>query len=271
MLSRTPRGRFLAPLALVAVLALSADAANSFSPLTVAPRQHAPAVIHHLREGLASSTNWSGYAVTGTNVTDVEGSWTVPAVSCPGGSQYASLWIGIDGFNSGSVEQTGTDSDCQNGVPTYYAWFEFYPHPAYMVNNFAVHPGDVISARTNYDPKSRQFTVSLTNVTTGQSFSTSTRVNNARRTSAEWIVEAPWSSGVLPLANFSTAKFGGDYTGVGGTSAATVNGTTGPIGAFGSNVVAITMVSSSNGTKATPSNLSGDGTSFTDWWYSPGP
>src|SRR5215467_10329831 len=124
MLSRMPRGKFLAPLVLLALLALSADAASSFSHLTIAPRQHAPAVIHHLRDSLATSTNWSGYAVTGANVTDVQGSWIVPTVLCPGGSQYSSFWVGIDGFNSGSVEQTGTDSDCQNGVPTYYAWFE---------------------------------------------------------------------------------------------------------------------------------------------------
>ena len=43
------------------------------------------------------------------------------------------------------------------------------------------------------------------------------------------------------------------------------------IGAFGNHVVAVTMVSSSNATKAAPSNLSPDGTSFTDVWYSPGP
>ena len=27
----------------------------------------------------------------------------------------------------GTVEQTGTDSDCNGGSPVYYAWYEFYP------------------------------------------------------------------------------------------------------------------------------------------------
>jgi Peptidase A4 family len=75
----------------------------------------------------------SGYAVTGAagSVTDVKGSWVVPAVqgSRPSTNQYASFWVGIDGFSSNTVEQIGTDSDCQNGAPTNYAWFEFYPHP----------------------------------------------------------------------------------------------------------------------------------------------
>jgi len=35
-----------------------------------------------------------------------------------------------DTFNSTSVEQLGTDSDCDSGTPSYYAWYEMYPnHP----------------------------------------------------------------------------------------------------------------------------------------------
>src|SRR5690348_12236358 len=61
------------------------------------------------------STNWSGYAVTGPNgsVSSVQGSWIVPSVTCAKHSAtYSSYWVGIDGFSSGTVEQTGTDSDC---------------------------------------------------------------------------------------------------------------------------------------------------------------
>ena len=55
------------------------------------------------------SSNWSGYAVTGSagSVTSPSGSWTVPAVT---GSRfttaYAAFWVGIDGFASNTVEQT---------------------------------------------------------------------------------------------------------------------------------------------------------------------
>ncbi len=223
-----------------------------------------------------TSTNWSGYAVTGPagSVTDAKGSWTVPAIvgSCPSSNQYSSFWVGIDGFSSSTVEQTGTDSDCQNGTPTYYAWYEFYPHPLFIINGLTVRPGDTVSAEAKY--AGGRFTVTITDVTKGQSFSKSAKVASAQRSSAEWIAEAPSSSGgVLPLADFGTAKFGLDNTGQANTNYATVSGTTAAIGSFGTNVQTITMVSNSgsHATKASPSNLSSDGTSFSVAWVSSGP
>ena len=227
-----------------------------------------------ISQGSFTSTNWSGYAVTGAagSVTDAKGSWKVPSIvgTCPSTNQFSSFWVGIDGFSSGTVEQTGTDSDCQNGVPTYYAWFEFFPHPLSIISSITVSPGDVISAEAHFN--GRSFTVTITDTTTAQSFSTSAKVSRAQRSSAEWIAEAPSSSGgVLPLANFGTVSFGIDNTGVTSTNFATVNGVTGSIGSFGSSVQTITMVSNAGATKAQPSALSSDGTSFTVQWVSAGP
>src|SRR5207249_808783 len=270
------RSGLLATLVLAAV-ALSADAAHTVHGLTIASHQLRPIIIHHVRDTTVGSSNWSGYAVNGAvgSVTDVKGSWTVPAVTCaPGETSYASFWTGIDGFNSSTVEQTGTDSDCRNGVPTYYAWFEFYPHPLFSINTMTIQPGDVISAEVQYAPQTRLFTASIKNVTTGQSFSTSARVNRARRSSAEWIAEAPSSAGgILPLAAFGTSFYGVRNTEVANTSDATVSGTTAPIGSFGSNVYQIRMVSVSDSsvTKAEPSSLSSDGSSFSDMWLNSGP
>src|SRR5438105_3519625 len=121
--------RFLLAFAIALLFAASgvALAAPVPGPATLAePAWSAP----RLRDGASSSTNWAGYAVTGAagSVSNVRGSWIVPAATCAAGeTSYSSFWVGIDGFNSGSVEQTGTDSDCRNGVPTYYAWTEFYP------------------------------------------------------------------------------------------------------------------------------------------------
>src|SRR5256886_4440266 len=234
--------------------------------LTLAPRAH---------DGSFQSTNWSGYAVTGASgsVSDAKGSWTVPAIqgTCPSTNQYSSFWVGIDGYSSGTVEQTGTDSDCQNGVPTYYAWYEFFPHPPFLINGISVHPGDVISAEAHALGNGK-FTVSISDITTGQSFSTSSTVHRARQSSAEWIAEAPSSSGgILPLANFGTVKFGLDNTGVGSTCYATIGVTTAAFGTFGSNVQKITMVTSGGATKASPSNPSSDNTSFSVTWVSSGP
>lgn len=221
-----------------------------------------------LRAG--TSLNWSGYAVTGAagSVTDAKGSWVVPQVTCSSTNAYSSFWVGIDGYSSNAVEQTGTDSDCQKGSPTYYAWYEFYPQPSFIISGLTIHPGDVISAEVSSSGKT--FTVTLTDVATG-SFSTSATVSSAKRSSAEWIAEAPSSGGsILPLADFGTVNFGTDYTGVASTNFATVGGTTGAIGSFGSSVQEITMVSSSGATEAQPSALSVYGTSFQVTWVGSG-
>jgi hypothetical protein len=242
--------------------------------LLVASASSAPEYTHvpRIKSGTSSSTNWGGYAVTASpkSVTDVKGSWTVPAIqgSCPSTNQYSSFWVGIDGYNDNTVEQIGTDSDCLNGSPTYYAWYEFYPHPSITISSFSVSPGDNMSAEVNY--VNGQFIVTITDVTTHKSFSTSAKVNSAKRSSAEWIAEAPSSSGVLPLADFGIANFGLDYTGIGTTNYATVGGVPTKMGSFdSSSLQMITMATTSGVIKAKPSLPSFDGTSFNMTWKSP--
>ena len=53
--------------------------------------------------------------------------------------------------------------------------------------------GDVISAEVSYS--GGKFTVKITDVTTGKTFSTSSKVKG-QRSSAEWIAEASSSGGV---------------------------------------------------------------------------
>ncbi|MBV9400317.1 MAG: hypothetical protein JO062_20225 [Bryobacterales bacterium] len=237
-------------------------------------RHHAPIIIHERHGRNVASDNWSGYAVTGVkgSVTDAKGSWIVPSVTCPSsGDEYSSFWVGIDGYSSNTVEQVGTDSDCVNGVPTYYAWYEFYPHFAYTIRSITVKPGDVISAEVTASGKGT-FTVTITDGNE-RPFSVSTHVPNAAASSAEWIAEAPYSGGVLPLANFGTVLFGQDSTAVMETCNATIGGTSGPIGSpsFANDVAEITMVNGSGATKAAPSDLSSDGSSFSVAWVSSGP
>ncbi len=247
---------------------------SSIGLLVASPALASPADIHppSLRAGPSQSLNWSGYAVTG-DITDVQGSWIIPAVTCaPGEYSYSAFWTGIDGFNSGTVEQTGTSSDCVNGVPRYYAWYEFFPSPSRTISGLTVSAGDVISAEVRYDTASGRFVVTIEDVTTNQSFTTRKKAPHAARSSAEWIAEAPSAgSSILPLADFGTADFGFDYTGVSPTCFATVGGTAGAIGTFGAAVQTITMVTSSGGVKASPSALSSDGTSFSVTWKTAGP
>lgn len=227
-----------------------------------------------LRAGGAQSYNWSGYVVAASpgSVTDVRGSWMVPSLSCTSSSSYVALWVGMDGFTSTTVEQTGILGECVGGAPTYVAWYELYPRPMHIIASLAISAGDVVSAEVSY--VGGAFVISLADLTTGLSFTTSVKMKSAQRSSAEWIVEAPSSGGgLLPLANFGVAYFGYDYTFQPQTCYATVNGITGGIGSFGSSVWQVTMVSLSNPSqlKAQPSPLSSDGTSFYVTWLSAGP
>jgi hypothetical protein len=105
-------------------------------------------------------------------------------------------------------------------------------------------------------------TLSLTNQTTGASFSTTQNVAGAALSSAEWVAEAPSrcavTCSVLPLANFGTVNFSGSY--------ATGNGHTGSIGDSGWSNDQIVMVTPSLVTKAQPSALSADGSAFSVAW-----
>jgi hypothetical protein len=223
--------------------------------------RHAPAT-------LSSSTNWSGYAVNTTagGVSRVAANWVVPAVSSTV-SGYSSAWVGIDGWSSSTVEQIGTDSDYLNGHAQYYGWYEMYP--AAPVNlSLAIRPGDTISASVSYSGPN-QFVLSITDVTTGGSFSTTQTLAQAQRSSAEWVQEAPSSvSGVLPLANFGTISFSG--------ATATVGGATGPVDASwpGSTLYQINMVTRTGAAKATTSALSDSGnpptSNFSVTWVSSG-
>jgi hypothetical protein len=200
----------------------------------------------------STSSNWSGYAVTGGTYTTVVSNWVQPAVKC-NGTAYSSFWVGIDGDTSGTVEQTGTEADCNGATPVYSAWYEMYPKfPVNYAN--PVVPGDHFTGKVTTDGQGN-FTLTLSNTTRGWTQSVSKRLKSAKLASAEVIAEAPSSSGgVLPLANFGTASFSG----------ATVNGATLTSSTRG--IDAITMQSGST-VKAQPSSISNGSFSVT-WKHS---
>src|SRR5690348_10941657 len=164
---------------LVIAAALSATAGGGTTS-----RWHGPV---HMRTN-STSTNWSGYAVTGGRYTSVSSSWTVPAVSCSG-TAYSSFWVGLDGDTSGTVEQTGTDSDCSGSTPQYYAWYEMYPKFPTNLSN-PVRPGDAMSASVTTDGVGR-FTLTISDSTQHWTFTTRQRLKSAALASAEVIAEAP--------------------------------------------------------------------------------
>lgn len=199
-----------------------------------APLAHASAPRHSV--GRSTSTNWSGYDVTTGGATFVTGTWTQPSATCsPGESSWSSPWVGIDGDTSNTVEQIGTDSDCQSGTPTYYAWYEMYPKGLVQIP-MTVTPGKSYTGTVTYSGGTFVMTLS----DGSHSFTTSQSSKRAKRASAEWIMEGP-SSGLL--TDFGNVPFTG--------ASATMNGATVGPSASG----AITMVTKSGAPRATPSLL----------------
>jgi len=208
-----------------------------------------------------SSSNWAGYAATTTTtgaVSKVTGSWIEPAVTCPSGTSVISLvafWVGIDGFSSKTVEQTGTLAECSGSVLVgYFTWWELYPlNDIQLVGS--VSPGDHISAHVTWNGGS-SFTMYIKDTTTGVAFS-KTASQSATETSAECIAEAPTSGGTItPLPDFGKVTFG--------TCTATISGVSGGIGSF-SSVYEITTVDSAKKVLMQPSALTNKKTFHVTW------
>lgn len=171
---------------------------------------HHPRVAARVPSGSSSSagwasSNWSGYAITGS-FTSITGSWTVPTVSPSRGSAYSSAWIGIDGFNNSNLIQTGIEADYYSGSAHYGAWWEILPAAETVIPSITVRPGDAMSASITKGSGS-SWTIFIKDTSSGQSFST-TQSYSGPGTSAEWIEEAPTVGGhVATLANYGAVTF----------------------------------------------------------------
>jgi hypothetical protein len=221
------------------------------------------------------SSNWSGYAVeepSGTQFTEVIGSYVQPAVSCSSRTaQYASFWAGIDGYSSDSVEQLGTDSDC-DGIndPSYYAWYEMYPANSVSLptRSYPVSVGDTLTATVSVNGSS--YTLSISDTKSGGTsprwtYSTVKTGSGLADSSAELIAESPEiCSGrrcsLAELSDFGTVSFSG-------VQAAATNAVLSPFSAFTyDNGPHDIIATTNNGTyRAEPSAL--NGTSFSITWH----
>lgn len=219
-----------------------------------------------IREG--QSQNWGGY-VSATNlkqpaagsVSNVSGAWVVPQLQPSNEDTYSAIWVGIDGYNSPTVEQIGTEQDWSSGTQVNYAWFEMFPRPSYLIQGFPIDTGDFIQAEVDYQGKNR-FKLSLVNHTKNtytiipSKYTTSAK---AQRKSAEWIAEPPsLNSSILPLANFQSVVFA--------NCKATINNKVGGITGPNRIAMALNMVTRSGIVKVDPSGLSANQESFIVNW-----
>jgi hypothetical protein len=146
------------------------------------------------------SLNWSGYAdsdyETDGHFRSIAATWNVPEIpdtECPSGT-YGRLsglfWIGLDGFSNQTVEQVGTASRCDDGVLSYFSWYEMYPSASVHIG--AVNPGDQMSAYVEYTGKS--YLLSIVDNATGNYLSTlqsCPQGSSCLNQSAEAVAETP--------------------------------------------------------------------------------
>ena len=223
----------------------------------------------------STSSNWAGYAVTGsrpgiTAFTRVFAAWVQPQATCvPGQETYSAFWVGLGGYNAGSqaLEQVGTDADCSvAGQASYSVWYELVPAAPVTVK-LPIKPGDSIVASVAVS--GRKVTVRISNYTRKKAFTKKLTMKSPDVSSAEWIAEAPStctrSGDCTPLAltNFGTVRF------VSASATAVLLHTgaiTGP--AWTANAISLGGVGPSPGANAiaTPTALSSDGSSFGVSW-----
>jgi hypothetical protein len=201
----------IAALALALPALAPVGAATTAASFTFTPMQSAgsatPFFISHgggVRHANTTSTNWAGYATSGSTYTSVTTTFKQPKVKCTSGTEYSSFWVGLDGYSSSSVEQTGTEADCSGTSASYSAWYEMYPANPVTYSN-TVSPGDTIVEKVIFSG-SNSYELYLADTTKGWKHTTK-KTGSHSRSSAEVIAEAPYSGGVLPLANFGTVTF----------------------------------------------------------------
>ncbi len=168
---------------------------------------------------VVATRNWSGYEVGGGPFTAASASFDVPDLVARAGPASTSEWVGVDGSGNTSLIQAGVEESVQPGSSVdVEAWWEILPAPATPIP-LAVAPGDTVAVSLA-SGGGGIWTISVTDTTTGQSFTTAQSYGGPAD-SVEWIVEAPStaSSGAVltlgdyaPDVTFSDPTFSGDAT-----------------------------------------------------------
>lgn len=155
----------------------------------------------------ATSTNWCGYISTvSTSYTAVTASWTVPTITGSTAANYsgASFWVGLDGWNSPTVEQCGLSVvNPPSGSPNqYFVWSEFYPsYEAWWDPiTYPVTAGDSFSASIGFDGS--YFNLTLADATKGWSYTVKKALTAAKTEEAQTSI-ARNSIEVIVEDNFS--------------------------------------------------------------------
>ncbi|WP_324798510.1 G1 family glutamic endopeptidase [Stackebrandtia sp.] len=210
-LSRIRRSAAVITAAAAILLAVGATPAQAATPAATSPHGHTAPLSpgHHSGRTTANttSTNWFGYAASEGGYSSVESTWVEPAVDCSQGGHVV-FWVGLDGWGSGTVEQTGSGADCDNGRASYYGWWETYPANAIQSYDDTVRAGDQFYAKVTF-LGGNEYTLYLENRTEGWTRNQDVfGAQGASNASAEVVGETPsYSGGNASLPDFNSATF----------------------------------------------------------------
>ena len=197
--------RLAAVLVATAMITPAAAAPAVATATTFGPAHHAAGAAVRTVGGAfnINGYNWGGYAATGS-FTSVAATWTEPSAHCNSTSDLYAPWVGIDGYSSSTVEQTGVATDCSSGSAVNQAWYEMYPAaPVYLSKtSYPVSAGDSIHASVTLASTST-YTLAISDTTRGWSYSINKTLARAKHVNAEAIIESP--TGAYP--NFGTLTF----------------------------------------------------------------
>lgn len=159
-----------------------------------------------------------------TRFSYVHARWKQPAVDCTLPNARVSIWVGIDGNGTPTIEQVGTLANCngsRTAVPqVFWEMYNGQNNEGGPAQPFTVSPGDIVDASVTYSKG--EFEMALTDITSNQNLSLkrqcSTEVE-CKRATAEWIVERPGKEPKPPLADYGKVQFtdlgvtssGGDF------------------------------------------------------------
>jgi hypothetical protein len=205
--------------------------AMAASKTRIAPRLeqtkvfHGPAQLKNKAAGKvsnsANSYNWSGYvnlngatSYGSTSFYYLYSDFVVPVArqafgSCTGGWDWGSTWVGIDGWGSGDVLQSGIEFDayCSGSTTSaYYSpWYEWYPFGEVRITSLPIVPGDDIFVEV-WSTSATQGYAYMVNENTNTSVEvgfTAPAGTKLIGNSAEWVTERPSVSGSLAnLTNY---------------------------------------------------------------------
>ena len=212
----------------IALLAVATAVSGWVATANAGTTSNAHGQLLHVRANTNQSSNWFGYdqgslELGGTLFNAITGDWVVPAATnhTAGQDEYSSDWIGIGGgcvdascsVGDNTLIQTGTESDASAaGATTYGAWWEIIPGPSIDISNMTIAPGDHMHASiAEVVAGSNLWTITLQNVTTGQTFTQTVPYSSSHLT-AEWIEETPLlldpaSPGLAALPNLTSPAF----------------------------------------------------------------